>query len=76
MTIPYKLFERLIADLIEFRANPNDKTDDQLLKTEEFVNWPYSASSEQLLDWEAACNRTRAEFEDKVNNLKALGTNL
>ena len=68
--IPYKLFERLIADLIEFRTDPCDGTDEQLFETEELVDWPWNANSVQLRDWEDACDRTRVEFEAKVAEIE------
>lgn len=68
--IPRKLFDRLTTSLIEQRRNPCDANDAVLLADEEECNWPWAANQEQLDEWRAIHDRTRAEFEQKVVTLK------
>jgi hypothetical protein len=70
--IPYKLFSQLTDRLLDFRTNPNDTTNQSLFDYEQFVNWPYAANNEQLTEWEDINNRTRIEYENKVNQLKGV----
>ena len=61
--IPYKLFGQLTDRLTEYRTNPCGETAQALDQAERQYEWPWNASSDQLLEWAAICSRTRAEFD-------------
>jgi hypothetical protein len=71
MTIPYKLFSRLIQDLEEFLAKPCNMTDGHLLETEEQANWPWNADAAQQAEWQATQDRLRPTFEAAVAVLRS-----
>lgn len=73
MTVPYKLFSRLTDDLCQFLNDPRLETETELQKTEQLVNWPWNASSEQSQEWNGICQRFRPHFEKVVAERKANG---
>jgi hypothetical protein len=51
MYIPYKLYMRLTELAAEYYRTPTKENDKALVTFQDDIRWPYSASPEQIEDW-------------------------